>query len=272
MDVDTKIISMYENVGYLGMYGKDVMITISILGIVLGTVFFATYTAIITELKHNWNTNKCSPIVMPFVGLIMPVPGQSIADTTFENFNYCIQQDMGVAFGFIMMPLEFIMYLTIVFLDSVLEMIMAIIELLNWLKNQLSEIFQQIYNKIINFIVPVIEIIVKMRDMLGKMNGILTTVLFTMMNTYNLIVSGLLNIMNILIGLLIALIITLLATMAAVTLLMLIAPPVATTIQAAAMITILGLLTPVLIICVIFKVAVDDIFNKGSDTPPDNPF
>jgi hypothetical protein len=272
MDVDSKIVSMYENIGYLGMYGTDVLITIMIFGIVLGIVSFATYKAIINELKYNWNQNKCSPIIMPFAGLIMPVPGQTTSETTFENFNYCIQQDMTAVFSIIMMPLEFILYLTIVFLDSVLEMIMAVIELMNWLKNQLSEIFEELYNKIVNFIIPIVEIVVKMRDMLGKMNGILTTALYTMMNIYNLTVSGVLNIMNILIGLLIALIATLLATMAAVTLLYVVAPPVAATTQAAALVVIVGLLTPILIICVIFKAAVGDIFDKGSDTPPDNPF
>jgi hypothetical protein len=58
MDVDSKIVSMYENIGYLGMHGTDVLITIMIFGIVLGIVSFATYKAIINELKYNWNQNK----------------------------------------------------------------------------------------------------------------------------------------------------------------------------------------------------------------------
>jgi hypothetical protein len=246
MDVDTKIITMYENIGYLGMYGTDVLLSILIIIIVLGSVSFASYKGIIYELKKNWNMNKCSPVVIPFVGLIMPVPGQSTTETTFENFNYCIQQDMTAVFGIIMMPLEFILYLTITFLDSVLEIIMATIEVLNWLKNQLSEIFQEMYNKIINFIIPVIEIVVKMRDMLGKMNGVITTALFTILNIYNLTVSGLVNIINILIGLMVSLIVVLMALMAAA-ILMYAIPfgfPVAVILQSAALIVILGILTP----------------------------
>jgi hypothetical protein len=274
MEVDNKIISMYENIGYLGMYGTDVLITVLILAITLGIVSFSTYKAIINELKDNWNTNKCNPIVMPFAGLIMPVPGQSAGETTFENFNYCIQQDMSAIFQIIMMPFEFILYLTIAFLDMVLELILALIELLNWIKNQLSELFEEMYNKIVNFIIPVIEIVVHVRDMLGKINGIITTALFTMMNIYNLTVSGLLNIINILIGLLIALITTLLAIMAAVTALYLLpgGGAVAAPMQAAAMVTILGILTPILIICVIFHFATLDIFKEISQPPPKNPF
>jgi hypothetical protein len=274
MDVDTKIISMYENIGYLGMYGSDVLITILIIGFVLGIVSFASYKAIITELKFNWNLNKCSPIVMPFVGIIMPVPGQTAAETTFENFNYCIQQDMTAVFGIIMMPLEFILYLIIVFLDSVLEMIMAIIELLNWLKNQLSEIFQQIYNKIINFIIPVIEIAVKMRDMLGKMNGIITTALFTILNIYNLTVSGVVNIINILIFLIILLIVVLLAMFAAAILLYSIpfGAIIAFPLQLSAMVIVLAIAVPVLRICLIMQAAIMDIFKESTSSPPKNPF
>jgi hypothetical protein len=274
MDVDSKIVSMYENIGYLGMYGKDVLITILIFGIVLGIVSFASYKAIINQLKYNWNTKKCNPIIMPFAGLIMPVPGQTTSETTFENFNYCIQQDMSAVFAIIMMPFEFILYLIITFLDTTLELIMAVINELAWIKNQISGIFENLYDKIVNFIIPVVEIIVKMRDMLGKMNGIITTALFTIMNIYNLTVSGLVNIINILIGLLIALIATLLAAMAAATLLFLVPGGVAaaTALQASALVVILGILTPVLIICVIMHHATDDIFNATSETPPDNPF
>jgi hypothetical protein len=274
MEVDSKILSMYENIGYLGMYGTDVLISILIIGIVLGIVSFATYKAILTQLKDNWNTNKCNPIVMPFAGLIMPIPGQTASETTFENFNYCIQQDMSAVFGIIMMPLEFIMYMIIAFLDTVLEMIMAIIEVLNWIKNQLSEIFEEIYNKIVNFIIPVIEIMVHVRDMLGKLNGIITTALFTMMNIYNLTISGVVNIINILIGLLIALIATLLAAMAAATALFLIpfGAAAAMPIQLAALLVIGAILTPALVICITMHGAIAEIFKQSSSSPPRNPF
>ena len=274
MDVDSKIIDMYENVGYLGMYGTDVLLTICIIVIVLCISSFAGYKSILFQLKDNWNLNKCSPIVMPFVGFIMPVPGQSSLETTFENFNYCIQQDMTAVFSIIMMPLEFILYLTITFLDTTLGLIMQLMDELARIKSQISEIFEQFYNKIVNFIIPVIEIVVKMRDMLGKINGIVTTALFTILNIYNLTASGVVNIINILIGLIVGLIVILLAMMAAAILLYAIpfGFPIAAILQAAAFVVILGILTPTLIICVIMHYALGDIFKAGSESPPRNPF
>jgi phage-related protein len=200
MDVNSKIASMYGNIGYLGMYGTDVFITIVLFVITTIIVGHSSYQTIILELQNNWNTNKCNPIVMPFAGIIMPKPGQSIMDTTFENFNYCIQQDVSSIFSIIMMPLEFVLYLTIEILNGILRVIAAFIEFLAWLKSQISGIFTEIFQKIISFLIPILEITVHIQDALGKVNGILITGLYTAMTIYNITVSGIINIMNILVN------------------------------------------------------------------------
>jgi len=275
MDVDSKITSMYENVSYLGMYGIDVVYTILIFAITLAIVSYSTYTAVIRELQDNWNKHKCSPVIIPFAGIIMPKPGQTTMETTFENFNYCIQQDITASFGFIMMPFEFVLYLTIIFLDATLESIKVMIETLSWIKNQIGEIFEQFYNKIVNFIIPLIEMLVYMRDMLGKINGIITTALYTIMNIYNLTVSGVVNILTILVNLLIGLIVTLVAMILAAFALYMIpifGIPLGVALQFIVMGIVFGVLVPALVVCIIMNNSISDIFNEGSPSAPQNPF
>jgi hypothetical protein len=273
MDVDTKIISMYENIGYLGMYGTDVCITILLFIITLGIVSFASYKSIINELKHNWNTNKCNPIVIPFAGLIMPVPGQTTIETTFENFNYCIQQDMTAIFSIIMMPFEFVLYLTISFLDTVLMLIMELIEFLAWLKSILSGLFGEFYNKILNFVIPIIEMTVHIRDMLGKINGIITASLFMIMNIYNLTVSGVINILTILVNLLLVLIASLVVMMAAAALFFTnpftIIPGIILEVIIVA--CLVGVVLPAITITAIMHSTVEDLFHESSPNAPDPP-
>jgi hypothetical protein len=273
MDVDTKIISMYENIGYLGMYGTDVCITILLFIITLGIVSFASYKAIINDLKSNWNTNKCNPIVMPFAGLIMPVQGQTTSETTFENFNYCIQKDMSAIFSIIMMPFEFVLYLTISFLDTVLMLIMDLIEFLAWLKNILGGLFAEFYNKIINFVIPIIEITVHIRDMLGKINGIITASLFMVMNIYNITVSGVINILTILVDLLLVLIASLVLMMAAAALFFTnpftIIPGIALEVIIVA--CLVGVVLPAITITAIMHSSIEDLFNESSPNAPDPP-
>lgn len=273
MDVDKKIISMYENVGYLGMYGTDVCITILLFTITVGIVSFASYNAIITQLKDNWNSNKCNPIVMPFAGIIMPVQGQTSSETTFENFNYCIQQDMTAVFNIIMMPFEFVLYLTISFLDTVLSLIMALIEFLAWLKNTIGGLFEEFYNKILNFVIPIIEMTVHIRDMLGKMNGIITASLFMIMNIYNITVSGIINLLTMLVNLLLILIASLIVMMAAAALFFTnpftIIPGIALEVIIVA--CLVGVVLPAITITAIMHSTIEDLFHESSPNAPDPP-
>jgi hypothetical protein len=272
MDIDTKISTMYENIGYLGMYGSDVLITIILIFITFAIVSYISYTSVVSQLKTNWNEHKCNPIIMPFAGFIMPKPGQSFSDTTFENFNFCIYQDLSAILNIIMMPFEFILYLTIEMIDGVLATIVAIIEVLTWLKNQFGSIFSSIYNKIINFLVPTIEIIVHLRDAIGKLSGILTTILYTTINIYNITVSGLINILTILVNLLAALIAVLVSMfLAAFALIPTPAFPAGIAIQIAASAILGGIVLPAIIICSITHNTLEDLFNESSPNAPKKP-
>jgi hypothetical protein len=273
MDVNTRIISMYENVGYLGMYGKDVLITIILFLITIGIVAHSSYQAVMSELRNNWNEHKCNPIVMPFAGVIMPTPGQTTMDTTFENFNYCIQQDVSAIIRIVMMPLEFVMYLTISLLGSILNAIISFIEFLAWLKTQISEIFSEMLQKIIRFIVTIVEMIVRMQDMLGKINAVLVTSLYTSLNIYNLTISGIVNIMNILIHILIAFIVIFTA-MALLALAMIPIPftvAAGLTLYGSATVMLLAVIIPPIVLCVLMHNMVTDIFHDSSPNAPKVP-
>jgi hypothetical protein len=271
--IDDKVGSIYEGVGYLGMYGTDVIISIFLFLLTLAIVSITSYKALMHELRNNWNEHKCKPVLLPFAGLIIPNPGQSYIETTFENFNYCIQQDITSSFSVIMMPLEFINYTIIDFLETKLMYIKYLIEFLSWLRNQFGSIFQEFYNKIINFIVPVIEMILYLRDALDKINGIITTSLFTIMNIYNITVSGVINILTVLVNLLLAVIIVMIALMALAMGLMtnpftfLIGLPL----QILFLVILVGVILPAIIICTMMNNQIRDLFNESSPPPPKRP-
>jgi hypothetical protein len=272
MDIDTKISKMYENIGYLGMYGTDVGITILLFVITFAIISYFSYHSVVSQLRMNWNSHKCNPVFMPFAGFIMPKPGQSFSETTFENFNFCIHQDLSAILNLIMMPFEFILYLTIQFLDGVLSTIVATIDFLSYLKNQFGSIFSTIYNKIVNILIPIIEIIIHLRDAIGKVSGILTTMLYTTMNIYNITISGLINILTILVNLLGALIGVLVAMfITAFALIPTPAFPAGIAIQVSATVLLVGIVLPAIIICSITHNTLEDIFNESSPNAPKKP-
>ena len=272
MDVNTRILSLYENIGYLGMYGKDVMVTILLFFITVLIVAYSSYQAVVSELRNNWNTNKCSPIVLPFAGIIMPTPGQSTMDTTFENFNYCIHNDASSFFSIIMMPFEFVLYLTIKALDSIIASIAAFIAFIAWLKAQISAIYAELLEKVIRFIIPLVEMLVHMQDMLGKINGILLAGLYTSMNIYNLTVSGIINILTILNKLIIGIIVTLMA-MVLLSFILMSTPAfiagIALYVNATTLLTVT--IVPAIILSVMMNSTLEDVFKSTGDKSPDKP-
>ena len=187
-----------QNMGYWSSYGQDVVICIVIIAITVAIVSYSMYQSILLKIKTNWNTNKCNPIFMPFAGQIMPQPGKTSAETTVDNFSYCLKQDVSMVFSIAMMPLEFALYMIIEVIDTILNAFVAFMRLMAWLKAQLGGIFATIYNTIVSFLVPLIEMMIHIRDTIAKVNGVLVSALFTAMTVYNITVSGILNIMHIL--------------------------------------------------------------------------
>lgn len=256
MDVNTRITSMYENIGYLGMYGKDVFITIVLFLITFGIVSRSSYQALMAELRNNWNQHKCNPIVMPFAGIIMPTPGQTTMDTTFENFNYCIQEDVSAILRIIMMPLEFVLYLSINLLGAILNAIIEFIEFMAWLKKQVSDLISEMIQKIIRFIIPLVEMIVHMQDTMGKISGILITGLYTVMNIYNLTIATTITLMRLLIHICVGLIAAFVVA--------------AVVMPFTAPILLLAIIPPIIILVLTHNLMAD-AFHEGSPDPPKIP-
>lgn len=192
---------------YWHHHWSDVLICVAILLVVFGGMVYSSYQSMLAQVRANWNQNKCSPIFLPFAGLIMPQPNKSTLDATMENFDYCIQQDFSAVLNILMLPLEMMAYLIIDAIDVVLTIIAGIMAVFAWLKSEIGGIMETIYEKIIAVVIPIYLIVLRLRDALAKMNGIMLVALFTTMTIYNIMVSGLINVMNIVYDLLVAVIV-----------------------------------------------------------------
>jgi hypothetical protein len=171
-----------------------------------------------------------------------------------------------------MMPFEFVLYLTINVLGSIIAAIAALIEFIAWLKAQLSAIYAELLEKVIRFIIPVVEMLVHMQDMLGKINGILIAGLYTSMNIYNLTVSGIINILTILNKILIGLIATLM-TMVIVAFILMGSPAFIAGIVLYSSATLFLTITiiPAIILSVMMNSILKDVFKTTGDKSPNKP-
>jgi len=208
-----KIELLYLKDGYYAKYGNDIWISIILVIITIILVLYNAYKSVLQQIKTNWNDHRCSPIYLPFAGLIMPQTGKSFVDTTVENFEYCIQSDISSVFNIIMMPFEFAAYVLVDCIDAVTTIFVAIASFVEWLQSLLGELYSELFNKIIYVITPIIEMLLHYRDITARTNGIFITMIYSILNIYNTTISGatflisiIINVVGMLIGIFYALI------------------------------------------------------------------
>jgi hypothetical protein len=204
--MDSALLAQYQKKkrSYLANYWHHVLLSAVPVVAVFAYITHLSYQSVLQQVRDNWVTKRCSPIYLPFAGLIMPQPGQSAVTTTIENFDYCIQQDFSAIISVFLLPLEFVAYMVLDVLEAIANTLLALVAFFNYLKEQTSGQSGKILEKVGNLVGALSVNVVKIRDSLAKVNGVLVASLFTSMTIYKVVVSGLVNVMVIITDLLIA--------------------------------------------------------------------
>jgi hypothetical protein len=197
---------IYQKRGYFAVHGTDVLVSVLIVVACVTFVTKASYDELLAAVRHDWATERCNPIYMPFAGVIMPVPGQTAWKTTSKNFDYCTQHDISSILKTAIMPLEYIAFVIIATIDLLIKAIAASMAFLASLKFKMSGLFNMTFLKISDIMVPIMVLLYRARDNLAKMNATFVTSLFTAMVVYKITVSGIINVMTIIMNLMLALI------------------------------------------------------------------
>lgn len=195
MDVIT---NLYQQRGYFDIHGLDVLITLFLFVVTVVITGYINYQSMLMAIRADWDVYRCNPLIMPFTGVIMPVEGKSNSSITMENFHYCLKRDTAISLSIATMPLEFILYTTVEFLDGLYEGVNMTMNVTRMILNRVLAERDKVFNQVKQFIVPVQEIIIYIRDSLAKSNAVMTTALYVVMNMYNIIISGTINLMKIL--------------------------------------------------------------------------
>ena len=176
----------------------DVLITICIFLVTIAITGYVNYQSMLMAIRADWDVYRCNPLVMPFTGTVMPVEGKSNSSITMENFQYCLKRDTAISLSIATMPLEFLMYTTVEFLDGLQEGVNMSMNITQWILNKVLAERDKIFNQLKRVVVPLQEILIYIRDSIAKGNAVMTTSLYVVMNMYNLIISGTINVMKVL--------------------------------------------------------------------------
>lgn len=269
MDAITKL---YHTREYIDVHGSDVVITISIIATITLVTGYSNYQSMLQAIRSDWDVYRCNPLVMPFAGLVMPVNGVSTNAINMTNFQYCVKKDTAVALSIAVMPLEFVLYTTVAFIDSLLDGVQRTMEITQWLLEMVLAQAKGIINQIKSFVVPIQEILIYVRDSIAKSNALFTVSLYFVMNMYNLIISGTINLMKIISNFILLFTIVLIAV--SLTAFILIPTP-ATVLGwitfAAATTLLLGTIIPGIVGYISMRTFITAISSIATDKPPPKP-
>ena len=201
METDPFILNMkqiYAQKGYFEMYGIDIFtsIIICIIFFILSSYFYILNN--IDPIKANWAVERCSPVVIPFAGIINRGSGESVLDFTEKNFTGCVQTILTNITSYAFQPIYYIMNnLTSVFSDA-LNAVNAIRAEFNTIRISVTSFSTEVMGRTLNITIPISQMVISIKDMMSKIMGTFTASVFTLFGSFLTLKSFMLFIMELL--------------------------------------------------------------------------
>jgi hypothetical protein len=142
-----------------------------IIFIIFGLLFATNILAVgINNIKNNWPTYRCNPVVMPFASMF----GANVKD----NFTYCIQNMQTNYMGYLLQPVNYSLNLTGnlgTLLGGALNKVRA---MFNFIRNAITSIIQNIFGVFLNMLIEFQKITIDIKDTIMKLAGIMASLLY----------------------------------------------------------------------------------------------
>ena len=258
-NIANKIGELYNHSTYSEKNGGSIFMTVLILFVFFIALSYYYVMAQAQPIKDNWVSERCSPAVMPFAGLINKPDGQSAFDFTGENFSYCTQNIIKEITSIFLIPVNAATNVVQMTFEQLAEAIQAIRNIVNNIRKAFAGISTQIFDRLLNILIPLQKIIISMKDMFGKVQGILTATLFTFMGVYNTIMTGIKTSFNLMMSIFIIITVAIIILLA-----------IFFTIPAG--LIGVGLYIPIAIIMITMLVLISNVMNQsGMDSVPPVP-
>ncbi len=175
---------IYNAKGYFDLYGGSFVLTFVILFIFF--IIFSYFYVMnqLKPIKNDWIRQRCSPMVIPFAGLINKPTDKTNAQFTKENFNYCVNNIFEKISSNFFRPIVFLMGLIYQSIQLVSRSIQGIRMKISDITDNLVNINQRIIGRVFSFIIPLQYMFIKLRDLLQKTNGIIVAKIFSLLTGY----------------------------------------------------------------------------------------
>ncbi len=172
---------LYDNLSFFELHFQSILLVLLVSIIV---ILVATASRILSKsnvLKANWDAERCKPNIMPFAGLINKPIGQTVAEYTLSNFNYCVTNILNSGFKKATFSYD-LAGATNSLLSGSADMDLSFNMTNNWFSNIQSNVsgsFSAIQNKFANSMVPVQQALFAVQDMFQRMQAVFIAGVYT---------------------------------------------------------------------------------------------
>lgn len=147
-------------------------------------ILLATASKVLSKtnvLKTNWDAERCKPNIIPFAGLINKPIGQTIAEYTLKNFNYCVSNILNSGFKKATFSYD-LTGATNGLLDGTQMMDLSFNMTNNWfsdIQNNITGTFSAIKNELANSMVPIQQAVFAVQDIFNRMQAVFVAGIYT---------------------------------------------------------------------------------------------
>ena len=172
---------LYDNLSFFELHFQSILVVLLVSTVV---IIIASASKIMSKsnvLKRDWEAERCKPNIMPFAGIINKPVGQTIAEYTLTNFNYCINKVLSSKFEMAAAPfnLDGVNASMLSGAGSVDLSFNTSYNMFGDIQWNVSKSFDDIKNKLANSMVPVQQTLFAVQDMFYRMQAVLVSGVYT---------------------------------------------------------------------------------------------
>ncbi len=184
MDIDssTKYINkLYDNLSFFELHFQSILIVLLMSVIVILVLTAGRIYSKSNTIKKNWENERCKPNIMPFAGIINKPIGQTIAEYTLTNFNYCIKGLLSHNFknatsSFDLDGATDSLFNTSIDVDLSYN---TSFNMFGQIQDNINNAFAGVQNKVANTMVPIQQAMYSVQDMFYRMQAVFITGVYT---------------------------------------------------------------------------------------------
>jgi hypothetical protein len=180
---------LYEKTTYLDKYGGSVVVAVFT---IIGASMYFTYTYLKNNsdvIKNNWQENRCSPLYIPFAGIIMDPKNMSKNEFATNNFFECFGILLKEIVEAALAPIQAASLLIAASVSLITGTMNSLMGAILYLRNAFGSGFGVLGNRSLNALTLITKLSLLVKNSFNQGQGILVTIMYIFFTAYDMLAS-----------------------------------------------------------------------------------